>query len=167
MLTERLDSRWLTAAALAGVAALAVALYLPYLGNLAVFDDRFFFSGQLFAQHAIFPVGLGLRHPPYFSLAFVQTIFGSMEAHRIVSLVLHLCCAWALYGLLRALEVTRLAAFAGAALFAVHPVAVYGAGYLMQRSIVVATLFALLALLLFLRGMRTGRLSDAFPAAVL
>jgi tetratricopeptide (TPR) repeat protein len=97
----------------------------------------------------------------------VQTVFGSMEAHRIVSLALHLCCAGALYALLRALEVTRLAAFAGAALFAVHPVAVYGAGYLMQRTIVVATLFALLALLLFLRGMRTRRLSDAFPAAVL
>jgi tetratricopeptide (TPR) repeat protein len=161
------SSTSLTAAALAVLAALAAALYLPYLGNPAFFDDRFLFSGQDFAHHALFPFGLGLRHPAYFSLAFVQTIFGSIEAHRVVSLLFHISCAWALYALLRALEVQRLAAFAGAALFAVHPVAVYGAGYLVQRSIVLATLFSLLALLLFLRGVRTGRISDAIPAAVL
>jgi tetratricopeptide (TPR) repeat protein len=160
-------SRRLTVVALAALAALAAALYLPYLGNPPVFDDRFFFSGQHFAQHAIFPIGLGLRHPPYFSLAFVQTVFGSMEAHRTVGLLLHVACAWALYGLLRALAVGRLAAFTAAAVFAVHPVAVYGAGYLMQRTIVMATLFALLALILFLRGMKTERISDVIPAAVL
>ena len=66
--------------------------------------------------------------------------------------LLHVGCAWALFALLRSLEVRRPAAFAGAALFAVHPVAVYGAAYLTQRSIVVATLFALLSLLMFLRG---------------
>lgn len=168
MQTERDNlSPWLTLAAFAGIAALAAGLYLPYLGNPPVFDDRYFFSGQQFAEHASFPLGLGLRHPSYFTLASVQTVFGSMQAHRIVSLLLHVACAWALYGLLRALEVRRLAAFAGAALFAVHPVAVYGAGYLMQRTIVVATLLALLALIVFLRGLRTERLSDAVPAALL
>src|SRR5262245_30872621 len=168
MQTERTDlARWLTAAALVALAVLAAALYLPYLGNPPVFDDRYFLSGQQFAEHASFPLGLGLRHPPYFTLAFVHTVWGSIEAHRIVSLLLHIGCAWALYALLRALQLGRLAAFAGAALFAVHPVAVYGAGYLMQRTIVVATLFALLALLAFLRGVRTQQLSDAVPAAVL
>ena len=160
-------SGWRTGAVLSALAMLAAALYTPFLGNPAVFDDRFFFSGHLFAHHATFPVGLGLRHPPYFSLGIVQTVFGSMQAHRVVSLSLHIGCAWALYGLLRALEVRRLAAFAGAALFAAHPVAVYGAGYLMQRTIVVATLFALLSLIVFLRGLRTERISDAIPAALL
>jgi len=158
---------WLTAAALTTVAAMAAGLYLPFLGNPPIFDDRVFFSGQYFSEFARFPLGLGPRFPPYFSLAFVQTVSGSMEMHRLVSLALHVACAWALYALLRSLELRRFAAFAGAALFAVHPVAVYGAGYLTQRSIVVATLFALLSLLMFLRGLRSGSLSDALAAALL
>jgi tetratricopeptide (TPR) repeat protein len=44
-------------------------------------------------------------------------------------------------------------AFWGAMLFAVHPVAVYGAGYLIERSIVMAALFSLLAMHIFLRGL--------------
>ena len=40
----------------------------------------------------------------------------------------------------------RWAAFFGALLFLAHPVAVYGVAYLMQRPIVMATLFGLLSL---------------------
>ena len=47
----------------------------------------------------------------------------------------------------------RLLAFCGAALFAVHPVTVYGVAYLTQRSIVMATLFSLLALTTFVRAL--------------
>lgn len=158
---------WLTAAALMALAAMTAALYLPFLSNPPIFDDRIFFSGHLFYEYARFPLGFGLRFPPYFSLAWVQVIFGSIEAHRLVSLLFHVACIWALFVLLCALEVRRLAAFAAAALFAAHPVAVYGAAYLTQRSIVLATLFGLLALLMFLRGLRSGSLSDAIVAAVL
>ncbi len=163
----RNSPRLLTTLALLGLAAIACALYLPYLGNPPVFDDRIFFSGYRFSEYASAPLGKALRFPPYFSLAFVQVVFGSMEAHRVVSLILHIGCAWALYALIRAVQLSRLAAFAAAALFAVHPAAVYGAGYLTQRSIVLATLFSLLSLLLFVRGLRTGRYSDALAAAVL
>ncbi len=168
MLADRIKSpAWPTAVALALIAALSAALYLPFLGNPTIFDDRIFFSGSGFANYARFPFGLGIRHPPYFSLAWVHVIFGSIQAHRVVSLLAHAACAGALFALLRSLDVRRLAAFAGAALFAVHPVAVYGAAYLTQRSIVFATLFGLLALVMFLRGLRTARLSDAVAAAVL
>lgn len=168
MQTDQLKlSRWPTVLALAGLAALVAILYGPYLRSPPVFDDRYLFSGLNFAEYARFPLGLGLRIPAFFSFAFVQTVFGSIEAHRIVSLLFHAGCAWALYGLLRALELRRIAAFAGAALFAVHPVAVYGAAYLSQRPTVIATLFSLLALQMFLRGLRTGLISDAVPAAVL
>jgi len=160
-------SRWPTALALAALAALVAILYGPYLRNPPVFDDRYLFSGLYFAEYARFPLGFGLRLPAFFSFAFVQTVFGSIEAHRIVSLLLHAGCVWALYGLLRSLALRRLTAFAGAALFAVHPVAVYGAGYLAQRPTVIATLFSLLALQMFLRGLRTGLISDVVPAAVL
>ena len=158
---------WLTAAALVLVAALAAALYVPFLGNPPIFDDRIFFSGYRFYDYARFPLGLGLRYPPYFSLAWMHVVFGGIETHRLVSLALHVGCAWALFALLRSLDVRRMAAFAVAALFALHPVAVYGAAYLTQRSILFATLFALLSLLMFLRGLRSGSMSDALVAALL
>jgi tetratricopeptide (TPR) repeat protein len=168
MLPDRLKSSTsLTAAALAVLAALVAALYLPFLGNPPIFDDHIFFSGHRFYEYASFPLGLALRIPPYFSLAWTQVVFGSIEAHRLVSLLLHAACAWSLFALLRSMQLRRLAAFAGAALFALHPVAVYGAAYLTQRSIVLATLFGLLALLMFLRGLRSGSLSDAIVAAAL
>ncbi|MDP1995860.1 MAG: tetratricopeptide repeat protein [Gallionella sp.] len=46
----------------------------------------------------------------------------------------------------------RALAFCAALLFALHPVAVYAAGYLVQRTIVMATLFSLLAMLAYLHG---------------
>ncbi|MEA3194749.1 MAG: hypothetical protein QOD26_3082 [Betaproteobacteria bacterium] len=158
---------WLTAASLVVLAALVTALYLPFLGNPPIFDDRIFFSGYRFSEYAVFPLGLGLRFPAYFSLAWVHVMFGSIEVHRAVGLVLHAACAWAVFALLRSLGVRRLASFAGAALFAAHPVAVYGAAYLTQRSIVLATLFAVLALVMFLRGLRTSSITDAIAAALL
>lgn len=168
MPTDRLRSPgWRTAAALALLAALAAGLYLPFLSNPPVFDDLVFFSGYRFAEYARFPLGLGMRFPPYFSLAWVHVVFGNIEAHRAVSLLFHVACAGALFTLLRSLELGRRTAFAGAALFALHPVAVYGAAYLTQRSTVVATLFALVTLIIFLRGLRSGRLGDAVAAGLL
>ena len=61
----------------------------------------------------------------------------------------------------------RALAAGAAALFALHPVAVYAAGYLMQRSIVLATLFGLSVATLYVRGLRTGRYGDAIGAGVL
>jgi len=97
-----------------------------------------------------------------------------MEAHRFVSLIFHVACAWALYGLIREVQKAfpegrndYIAALCAAALFALHPVAVYGAGYLVQRSILLATLFTLLSAILFLRGLRRGGYADALSAAAL
>jgi tetratricopeptide (TPR) repeat protein len=173
--------------AVAGViAALAAALYLPFLGNPWVFDDRPFFSGgPMFYFYATTPLGLGLRLPPYFSLAATETLGGSMAVHRSISLLFHIACALALYRLLYDLQ--RLAAQAGcgtapvpafdadavaraaivAAAFAVHPVAVYGAGYLVQRSILFATLCSLMSIILLLSGLRRGSHADAVSAALM
>jgi tetratricopeptide (TPR) repeat protein len=166
-----------TWAALLLLAALSCALYLPFLGNPPFFDDRGFFSGHKFADYAQSPFGLGLRHPAYFSLAFVQVFWGSIEAHRILSLAFHVAAAWTLYALIRGLQCysapdadagrDRALAAGAAALFALHPVAAYAAGYLVQRSIILATLFGLLSLTLYVRGLRTGRYGDAIGAGVL
>ena len=165
------------------IVALAAGLYLPFLGNPPVFDDRSFFSGMGFSYFATHPFDFGLRVPPHFSLAVVQVFWGSIEAHRILSLALHAACSLALYMLLYELlgaarEPERLGAVAmqpvntalaciGAGAFALHPVAVYAAAYLTQRSIVLATLFSLLSVVLFVRGLRRGSHSDALSAAAL
>jgi hypothetical protein len=161
-------------AALGLLAVLAGALYLPFLGNPPFYDDRVVFSGQGFADAASSPLALALRQPAYYSHAFVQVLWGSMEAHRFVSLIFHVACAWALYGLIREVQKAfperrndYIAALCAAALFALHPVAVYGAGYLVQRSILLATLFTLLSAILFLRGLRRGGYADALSAAAL
>lgn len=105
-----------------------------------------------------------------------------MRAHRIVSLAFHLACALALYKLIYDLmqlvarsdapepmprEHAATWAFIGAACFAIHPMAVYGAGYLVQRTIVFATLFSLLSIVLFVRGLVRGRHADALSAALM
>ena len=165
------------------IVALAAGLYLPFLGNPPVFDDRGFFSGMGFSYYATHPFDFGLRVPSYFSLAVVQVFWGSIEAHRILSLALHAACSLALYKLLDELlsaarEPGRSGAVAmqpgntalaciGAGAFALHPVAVYAAAYLMQRSIVLATLFSLLSVMLFVRGLRRGSHADALSAAAL
>ncbi|MBI5437758.1 MAG: tetratricopeptide repeat protein [Nitrosomonadales bacterium] len=46
----------------------------------------------------------------------------------------------------------RVTAFFAALLFALHPVATYAAGYLVQRTIIMATLFGLLAMLSYVHG---------------
>jgi hypothetical protein len=164
------------------IAALACGLYWPFLDNPRVFDDWTFFSGDQFAYFATHPFGLGMRLPPSFSLAFTEMEIGGMRAHRIVSLVFHIACSLALcrliYELLRAVLPPEgegkstglnaaLCACAGAVLFAIHPVAVYGAAYLMQRTIVLATLFSLLSVWLFVRGLVQRRYADAVTAAVM
>ena len=51
---------WLTAVVLALIVALIAALYLPFLGNPLIFDDRIFFFGSGFSNYARFPIGLGI-----------------------------------------------------------------------------------------------------------
>lgn len=164
------------------IGAMACALYLPFLGNPLVFDDATFFSGARFAYYATHPLGLMPRTPAYFSLAITHVLAERVEAHRAVSLVLHVGVALVLsrlvYELLRSVRVGAPAPAAGqfdlralicatvvAAAFAVHPVAVYGAAYLVQRSVVLATFFGILSLLLFLRGVTRDDVRWTFAAA--
>ena len=164
------------------VAGLACGLYGPFLGSPRVFDDWVFFSGYNFSYYATHPFGLELRLPPYFSLAVTEVEIGGMVAHRIVSLAFHVACALALYKL--TYDLLRLVtpadrresasganaaawALIGATVFAIHPVAVYGAAYLVQRTIILATLFSILSIVLFVRGLVRGRHADAVSAALM
>lgn len=178
---------WLCVAVLVAVTC---ALYVPFLGNPMVFDDLSFYSGNRFAYYATTPFGFDLRLPPNFTLAVPQVLWVKFppwhhaEIHRIISLAFHVACALALlkliYELLRASastpelggqrhvgETAAVIALIAAIFFAIHPVAVYGAGYLVQRTIVLATLFSLLSLIIFVRGLVLRRYGYAIGAALL
>ena len=145
-------------------------VYLPFLGNPFVFDDTNFFLGDNadYYAHAMFH--FDLRWLPYASMGWTYAIFSDLQPHfyRLGSVLLHAANAIALFYLLRQLigAITPdnrnspeavWGAWFGALIFALHPVAVYAAGYMIQRSILMATLFALLMQLAYLRGLLTGQ----------
>lgn len=144
------------------------ALYAPFLQNPMVFDDLPFFKVD---DAGLQPVDrfyyslIELRSLPYATLAWGKNLFGMEMFHfRIENLLLHAAVTMALFLFLaklfdatygarsNSLLSSRTLAFFAALLFALHPVAVYGAGYLVQRTIVMATLFSLLAMLAYLHG---------------
>jgi len=154
------------------VAALLV-IYLPGLGNSLVYDYASL-NGTLLQDYAkLLP--LKARTLSYGSFAWVQALFGEgWWKQRLVNLLIHVGVVAALWAFYR--EILRhVAAPAGEAgaeptpyyrspalglaigFFALNPVATYGVSYLIQRSILMATLFTVLGLWLFARGLREGK----------
>lgn len=156
------------------VAAVVLGIYLPGLQNQLVFDDLRF-KDTIFRDYSGV-LELKQRLLSYGSFVWIQALFGEgWWKQRIVNLLLHGGVVVALYLLMRELiAVTRFspaleskdhfkesrnaALMVGTALFAVHPMAVYAVGYLVQRSIVMATLFTVLACWFFVKGLLSARL---------
>lgn len=157
------------------VAAAVLGIYLPGWNNELLFDDQRLLDGSIFGVHG----HLGefrQRMLSYGSFVWVDAVFGpGWGKQRLVNIALHLGTVAALYALLRELlartrfpeefeaqphfGASRSAALrVGVALFAANPVAVYAVAYLMQRSILMATLFAVLACGCFVRALTRGRL---------
>lgn len=97
------------------------------------------------------------------SIAATVAVFGdSLAALRVVNLALHAGMGVALYGLIAELlkpegeSAARWPAAAGALFVVLNPAGVYAVAYLSQRSIVMATLFSVLALWCWVRGLRGG-----------
>ena len=154
-----------------------LALYRPFLHNPVLFDDHGLFTTAVIfnvAQHIFSPYS---RTFPYFSLGLVHVLGeGDLSWNRWVSMVLHGLVVVVLYFFLcratRRVESpstgTRQIVLLLTALWvAIHPVAVYGAAYLVQRTILFATLFALVSALLYLRAQQEERDADLFSAALL
>jgi protein O-mannosyl-transferase len=178
-----LKRHWIYSIASILIAVLATILYLPFLGNGLVFDDLNIFQSSVFdyAQS----VSLSSRSFPNFTLGIVHVLSDrSIPANRIFSLLVHILCALMLFALIASLlrqvltteagnneskvdpNIAAGIAFVIAAWFAVNPVAVYGAGYLAQRTILFATLFSLLCLWFFRRAFLENRTSDVITAAL-
>ena len=167
------------------IALASALLYVPFLNNEIIFDDHGLFTSLAVFDYAQRPLDFSRRTFPYFTLGLVHVLTGSIAANRVVSLILHILCSWVLFALLSALvkqamktdaqtgmqedqivKRAQLLGLLGACWFAVNPVAVYGAGYLAQRTILFATLFSLLSLWFYRRSLSEDRTADIFTAAL-
>lgn len=151
-----------------------LGIYLPGLNNELLFDDLRLTEGAIFGPYGSL-LDFKQRMLSYGSFVWVDALLGSgWWKQRLVNIALHLGTVACLYALLRDLlthtrfpeefeaqqhfGLSRTAALqVGVALFAVNPMAVYAVAYLMQRSIVMATLFSVLACWLFVRGLLTRK----------
>jgi tetratricopeptide (TPR) repeat protein len=155
--TWRPRDSWLAGALI----ALALLLYWSSLRNPLVFDDFQLLSARFQRMDAV--PGFGLRWFSTASFALIHEAFGAdWRWQRLANVLLHAATAVGLFFLLRRLfdiarvippQYARALAWFGAFLFLLHPAAAYGVAYLVQRSIVMATLFCVLSLLMFLEGL--------------
>ena len=149
--------------------ASVLALYWGALGHPLVFDDRGI-EGGIFRLYDESRLAFDRRWLSHASFGWIRDVTGgSWQWQRAVNLLLHGATGIALFLFLDRLFKaapagpepaqrqprldTSWVAFYGALLFVLHPAAVYGAAYLVQRSIVLATLFSLISLRLFLEGL--------------
>lgn len=126
--------------------AAAFALYAGTLHYPLVFDDL-----------SYVPVAADLHR--WLADETFRLLGADLRWERLANIALHAAVAMVLFGFLaRLFEAVigeaRWAAFFGALAFAVHPVAVYGVAYLIQRSIILATLFGVAALWCVLEGLQ-------------
>ncbi|MEQ1814310.1 MAG: tetratricopeptide repeat protein [Candidatus Nitrotoga sp.] len=145
-------------------------VYLPFLGNPFIFDDANIIRADTLEHLAHGGFQFGSRWLSYASLGWTYVIFGDTLPHfyHAGNLLLHTATVITLFYFLRQIisavivdtknESKIIAgAWLGAAIFALHPVATYAVGYIVQRSIVMATLFVLLMQLAYLRGLLSGQ----------
>ncbi len=158
--SRRVWALYLLLALLAGA-----ALYWPWLRNPTFFDDTRYFQGNALNEIFIQGFSFTTRWLPYFVTAWIDLIFDDkIFAQRVFSLALHLTTAYVLYALIKQISShaaphhnNERAAIVAALLFVLHPLAVYAAGYLIQRTILMATLFGLLSLNTYFDGLTSRK----------
>jgi hypothetical protein len=157
---------------LPAIAAGILAIYLPGLGNALVFDDGPL-AEDLFNRYRDLSE-LRVRQLSYGSFPWLAAVFGDgWWKQRLVNLALHAGVVVAVWGLYREI-LAHIAAPEGESgprpdysnspalglavgFFALNPVAAYAVSYLIQRSILMATLFVVSGLWLFMRWLATGK----------
>ena len=153
-----------------GLVLVLCGVYATGLHHALIFDDARLTDGtvvQGYGEAAAFNWRRWLSYSSFIWLGLDGEVF---TAQRVLNLLLHLgVCAsvWALFAQLvqllplngqdeaQARARRRAAVLVGVVVFALNPVAVYAVGYLIQRSIVMATGFALLSCACLVRGLLT------------
>ncbi len=167
-------TRWLKFSFAAFLVAIAFGVYWDSLRNPLFFDDENMFErGRIFM---LFLEGFSFspRWLPYFMMAWTELIFeDAIFFQRSISLGFHVLTAFVLYAFVKQVSNhvaphrnNERAALAVALLFVLHPLAVYAVGYLIQRTILMATLFGLLALSTYFDGLVTRNKTYFFFSAL-
>lgn len=166
------NNRLHTAVFLLIVGFALAALYATGLQNELVFDDARLTDGTVFGPFGqLFP--LRARLLSFGSFVWMKSVFGDgWVAQRALNICIHVLTTLALYALLlklvshaidqapnkaphpsaaHSLAAVRMATI----LWAFNPVAVYAVAYLIQRSILMATLGVVVSLLAFVRALET------------
>lgn len=158
--------------------AAVLGLYLPWVGNPFFFDDIPFFSG-IAAPEPWLSVLQRPRGLPYNTLQYTWFWFGNglSHAYHLFDAVLHASNVVALFYLLNTLLTLQLperkrsdlnwASMVASLVFALNPVATYAAGYVIQRSVLMAVLFGLLATLAWAKAWTSGRAGLAVVSLLL
>ena len=159
------------------VVVVIVFCYRMGFESPVVFDDHNILTNMVYFDHAMAFDYRMTRELPYFSIGLLHILSGGdLVWNRMANVALHALVALALYCFIkralsgrsdRGYETKEVAAVCMALWFAFNPVAVYGTGYLIQRSIVMATLFGLVSATLYLRAHQENRTADVFSAALL
>lgn len=154
--------------------AATVAVYWPGLSNGLVFDDNRLVDGTVFDHYGSL-LQLRPRLLAYGSFVWLQSLFGTgWVVQRAFNVLLHLGVAAGVYVLFQQLlqrtefseearanaglqQSWRAGLRVGTLLFALNPVAVYAVAYLIQRSILMATLFVVWACVAWVRGVAERR----------
>ncbi len=155
-------------------------VYIPYINNALFFDDLPFFSNSV-SNYTELPSHFELRWLSYASLGWTWKLFsdiplplhlGNLLLHAantiLVFVLLQQLCSLALNKNNQAAGQTftlpafftsqaNWGAWLGALAFACHPVAVYAVGYVIERSIVMATLFTLAMQLAYMHGLVSSK----------
>ncbi len=140
-------------------------LYGHSLKYPLIFDDLYFFTPANLSKLGSVLFQPDLRWFSYASFGWTYKLFDlDWTWYRLGNLGLHIFTGLLLFVFFSRLQQSivqsediltrpRLTAFFAALIFVLHPVAVYGVAYLVQRSIIMATLFAIASLLCYLEGL--------------
>ena len=159
------DFQWCAA----GLAVLVLVAYWNSLGASFHFDDRVLFNDS----HVAGP-GFGWKlfrleqtRPLTYWTFHLNFLAGGMNprGYHVVNVILHAANVVLMLWIARH-HLPRLPAFLAAGLFAVHPLQTEAVTYVFARSSLLATFFALLSFVLFLRG-RYAFSAGAFTLSLL
>lgn len=150
------------------LAAVALLTYLPFVNNPFFFDDLGFLFGAPVAAYASSGFSFNLRWIAYATLGWTWAFFFEDPApYRIGNVLLHIATGWLLFVWFRQigkfaelnLRWVRFKAwsFTAAMVFVAHPVASFAVGYVVQRSIVMATMFSLITYIAYTQALLSGQ----------
>ncbi len=148
-----------------------IILCAPFINNPPVFDDEYIFQTYFF--HEINSQNILTSHRWWVHKTIEASInfFGpSIPWLRIENLIFHATTSVAIFFFTKTILVdldkdrkyllnAETSAFLAALFFAIHPISIFSQGYLIQRTIVAATLFSILTWTFFWNGLNGSKYS--------